>query len=898
MTTRVQWSIWIGPAWHPASSAYFYDWSGFAIGSSTNVNFSTTVASTLNAGATSLVLANADSFAAKGGVWIGPNGAGQAWEYCDYSGKSGNTLTGLVRESGSDREHSGIHTAGAPVRQWFELASNDGRLRMVRSLDDKLLASDWYAELSGIAAPQVALRPYHLAVLQTRSGASGSLSNYLVGFLGEATVRDDSQRVRRWSARLISVAGLLRLLQASGVRMGDFDAAQHATAESSTVLAAAHKERDSGDFVAAAPSFDAANVTDDEDTIWIADEMVGTPETPNPSYSGYTQLYLNPPASLNRGTRWVEIYNRNTAGSVLVAYNSANDTEWNLEIPAVDLTQDNGRMIIAESEAKFLEENPSQQATRIYSVEQSNDPSWFDHLQVAGGAVAFKFNSNYSAAVYWGNTTNSDTGWGADGWTGPSLPAPKPDETLRYLMLESGHADTRDFWQVGKNQSPGYTIKADGDDVWIALELPGMGLSLRDDVTAADPGLGQYLYINGQNGPSVDGLPSAGTLVIGDEQIDYMSKSAAGGYVVVGNRGANGTTAASHQAGDAVYLLVTQGGRTGVTDALPIKSTAWARQGGSIVPNSFVWRWSMLPARVPTDGRHENDYEAVQDVTGHTSSSHTANHMAGLRVKSILLEFRKMTTDPARPRLNRIRALVDPAFYDASQWLSSGQTVETLIRQVAVNAGLPAGALAVTAGGKTPTGFTTALDSAWAVMLSAAEIGGAWIDVRRNSTIGLAPDTFWSASVGGYTPVRTWSRANAAAVEFVRTGGGMASQIRVPWQTPDGTNRGTAEYPETPGELGAPQTMEQIYAADEAAATLYARKLYFMHRYPYEFAVTLAEGDITAEPRQVHRIDWSMDDSMQNLNRLILARQVEHTVEDTVLHTVVYGLQVDRESDG
>jgi hypothetical protein len=421
---------------------------------------------------------------------------------------------------------------------------------------------------------------------------------------------------------------------------------------------------------------------------------------------------------------------------------------------------------------------------------------------------------------------------------------------------------------------------------------------LRDDITDSSPGNSGTLYIDGANGPSVDGLPSSGTLVVGDEKIAYASKTT-GGVVLAasGARGADSTTAAAHSAGDAVFLSLTQGGKAMVTDALPIKSIGWERYGGTIYPANFVWRWSGLPARTPNATLHENDYEADTTVTGHSASTHSYSLTAGTRVRSLLLELQKMTTDPARGRMNRIKALVDESYFSAANWLSGGETVEELIEQVALNAGMPSGALVVTATGQTPTGFITALDYAWAVMVSAAEMGGSAIRVERDSKITVAPDTFWGTAVSGYTPVETWNHTDAASVELVRTGGGMVSQVRIPWQTPDGVTKGTAKYPDTPGDLGVPQTLNTMYFADEATAVLAARKRYFMGRYPYELVIALAAGDLSVEPRQVHRIEWQLDDTMQPLDRMMLVTQVEHTIANNMLNTVIVGLQIDRESD-
>lgn len=896
MTHPVQWALFVGPAWHPSSSPYFWDWTGLAADGASTLDYQSTLSSTLSSGVTSAVLTSAASFPSAGGVWIGPNGSGQAWEYCDYSGKSSNTLTGLVRESSSDREHNGIHNSGAVIRPWWKVAGDDGRLRVDMGLDDLLVATEWQYEVSGIAAPQAAFRPFHLAVLQYRLAVTGSLLNMLVGFLDASTIRDDAKRIRSWSARSGSLANLLKRITVDGVRVGDFDAVQHSTARSSTPLGAAHKERWTGDFVAANPSFAADGVIDDDnDGIWINDRMVGTDEPPD-TFDGISQIYINPPLSVNAGTRWLEFINHDTGSVELVAWNRDTASEVALDIPSVTLNPGE-RMIIAENAARFLEENPSQQATQIFDVSGSDDAGWFNNLKVAGGAVAFNFLSNKSSAVYWGDVDHDVTEWDPDGWTGDPIAAPDIDETMRYKMLDNGHPNTQDDWEVSRRQSPGYTIEDNnlGEQAWIAIDLPSMGLVLHEDITDSSPGAAGTLLIDGQNGPSTDGLPSSGTLVIGDEYITYSAKVTGG--VTVSARGASGTTAAAHVAGDAVFVVFAQAGRTTITDALPLKQLIWERSNGTIYPRDFKWRYSALKARTPDEEQHEDDYEVTNIVTSHATSSHTQN-LTDNRARTVLLEIQKMTTDPARPRVNRIKALVDPAYFASGQWLSSGETVEQLIRQIGLNAGMSGTIVTATTGGATPGGFMTALDRAWNVMASAAEMGGSQITITRDGKAQIAPDDFWIEAVGGYTPDWTWTRSNVATATMERSGGGYVSQVKITWETPDGSDGGVAVWPTAPADLGAVQELGPYYFATEAAAILAARKHFYLLRYPYEFEVALAAGDLEVLPRQIGLLQWQFADDMQQTERLVLIRQVHHYVEAQTLGTVVRGVQIDRESDG
>jgi hypothetical protein len=126
----------------------------------------------------------------------------------------------------------------------------------------------------------------------------------------------------------------------------------------------------------------------------------------------------------------------------------------------------------------------------------------------------------------------------------------------------------------------------------------------------------------------------------------------------------------------------------------------------------------------------------------------------------------------------------------------------------------------------------------------------------------------------------------------------MVSQVKIRWETPDGSDGGVAMWPSVPDKLGSVQEIGTLYFATEAGATLAARKRYYLTRYPYEFMVTLAEGELDVEPRQVGLLQWQFANDMQATSRLLLIRQVQHYVEGQTLGTVLHGIQIDRESDG
>jgi hypothetical protein len=889
-----QWAIYIGPPWHDAASPYYFDWPSYNKDAASTLSAASTVATTLVSGAVSVVLANTGSFASKGGVWLGPGGSGESWEYCEYTNKvPTNTLTGLTREPTVDRDHNGIHSVGAAARLWWPLAENDGKLNINFSLDDLSVASDWQFEISGIKAPQAAFQPLHLAIIQYRQAVTGTLTNFLVGFMDSGSIQDDARSTRGWSAKFASVGMMLRRTQVEGVRVGNFDLALAGEATSTVPLAAPHKERWTGDFTPAKPNFDASIVLQEEDDgIWIGDRLIGTTEDPA-SYSGLSQIYINPPASINAGSKWFEFIWRDTASTEIIAWDSVSGSQVHLDLPSLDINAGE-RVIVAENEVVFLRENPTQEAVAIFDVSGSDNPGFFNHLWPAGGGMAFNFFGSFSSGVFWGTTTPGDAGF-AGAWVGPSLPAPKRDETMRWKANDHGHANTKDDWEVSMRQSPGYRIHNNtrGEQAWLAVTLPGMGLILHDDIDAVNPAAGSFLAIDGQNGPSTDGLANPGDIVVGDEVIRYINKTATN--VQVSERGAYGTTAVAHKASDAVFVFHTQNGRLSVTDAMPIRALIWERPAGSSnYPRDFNWRYSALEARTPDAEQHEDDYEFYQPVADYAFPSMQLT-LAQARVKTILLEFKRMAADPSRPRINRLKALVDESYFDSSLWLDEGTSIEGLMQRILLNAGLSTSAIQIIANGVAPSGFTTAIDMAWNVIASAAELGNSMIKIDRDSKVILQPDNLWRVPVGTYAPSKTWTRSNAGNVQFSRIAGATASQVKLHWKLPDGSDSGVAKYPATPAALGAEQEIGPLYFASKADADLAARKRFYLARYPYELVVSLAQGDLTVEPHQIHRVQWPLAEDGQQIDRLILVRQVQHSISNQLLATVLHGIVIDQE---
>jgi len=914
MANFVQWRAFIGPRFKPVSDSCFYDWSALNSGSILPNYPDATLTGTLSAGATSASISGAVAWPNAGGFWVGPNGSGQSWEYIDYPSK----FSSLQRET-TTGEQTGVHSAGAVCRFWWSVSTDDGRLHLTEEMDDNLCTVTWRAEIGGVLIPQAAMRNHHLIVVQTRTSISAPFTNFLVGWLDQIRVNDDAKRYSEWTARIISSAEMLKRQQVNGVQVGDLDMAKKGSAQGSTPLGSPYKERNSGDYVAANPSFDPGQtIDDDESTLWIAERYMGDYNTPAPNQDPlnypplkantevlFTQVYCNPPAGQSGGRRWIEltaISNVNVISYQIFSANGTGSSDWVTINPGNMGTGDH--ILIVEDKTVFGSENPLHKEAAIYEA-----PNLFANMSPVSGELSIRYTpsgapNRWITNIRWGDGTRSQPhvdGTSPGLWSGPRIASPGQGETMRYVYADPGGTpQCRDYWRVSNVQSPAYDIGTSPDQ-WLQIELASIGLILRDDITAAHPAIGEMLFINDASGPNTGGLPDTGTLQIGSEQINYDFKFPYG--VNVSGRGANGTTPAAHAAKDVIYVM--DGGVA--TDAAPIKRIAWTRQGGTVYPNSFHLKSSNLPtgARTPDNGSaYIADYVDLAAVSSYASPTYTLNLSPTRRIKYLLMTIARMTTNPGRPRINTLSAFANESYYNSNTWLTGTQTCGSIITHILESGNIPAGAINITTDLAAPSKTDLANDDGWTLVTDFCDYTGMRVVCGRDSKFTISAETagFWEAS--SYTANNTWTRATASTIEQNWQQHGNVSQVSLKWQSADGTATGTVTYPPVSDFLGKTMELGPLIYPNSASAQLSAQRRYIVNKYPYTLHVDCADAVMDLRPGTIHLLNWQIDSSMTALNRYYIARSVDHSIDwitdpvtsakALVWSTSIEDIQIDR----
>ena len=383
MTHVFQWRAFLGPKWQPSTSTIFYDWSALDDGVATVPAADTTLSVTMDSTTATITCADSSGFPAAGGVWVGPNGAGESWEFIFYAGNSANVLGGttVVRQvtdnyvdsTGVDAEQTGNHTSGAVVRMWWPLDTADSELRVHETMPTDLSSTSWTAEIVGHTFPQPAMRLGHLVLIQKRTATTASWSdweNFRVGWVYHTSVSVGPTGERTWSTQVISYAGVLQTLNAKGVRVGENQSSGRAQASASGTLGRTWKEANQGEFVGATPDIGASAVVDNSPaTLWISERFVGKANTFT-SGGQISQFYFNVHPGLGKGHRWIELI-AETGDLDLDVYLIADDNyavNPGVFDPGGGSYTNGDRVILAENPTVFAADNPDNDAATVIDM--------------------------------------------------------------------------------------------------------------------------------------------------------------------------------------------------------------------------------------------------------------------------------------------------------------------------------------------------------------------------------------------------------------------------------------------------------------------------------------------------------------------------------------------------
>jgi hypothetical protein len=565
-----------------------------------------TLNSTLLAAATSGLSVSGAALPAAAGVWVGPNGSGQGWEYIAYH-SSGGALLRDYQMGNLQSGHNGIHTAGAPVYFWYPLDMNLGNVQLNLESSDNMAVQQWTAQLNGARAPFAVLKPEHLIIvtykLDDMTVAESALDLLFVGFVDRVTVNQDTQRRGLWDIEIVCSARTIQDSLIPGVRFGPLNLALEADIDASSSLGAAWKlslpqklEAEAGtipeiDLVELQQDLGPEHMTDDSDsTLWVSDGWLGNPASfaNTHDHNAWASVFAYPPPSQVMGSRYIEIINHLGLDFTWYwtyqkyTYPSGSRGRW-FQSSEEDMFQGEGiddpdalsgqedRLVIAEHAETFRRQFPAANPKFLIDAAQLGGVTNSEavrRLWWEGGALFMVWSNppdSRGYLIYWGNVTETELEdsweiWGSKDVEG-ELEFPLPLSTAvdidsgtikPGMVIRRNFADVEgDAYIVDYVHHPGYQITNTGNNSpnpeWIKLILPKMTHVLRDTIDTATTTI---FVVDGQGAPNVEGLSKngvAGTIMVDDEVISFTGKDYYAGSLT------GCTVTGKHMAGSKVY---------------------------------------------------------------------------------------------------------------------------------------------------------------------------------------------------------------------------------------------------------------------------------------------------------------------------------------------------------
>jgi hypothetical protein len=911
----VQWESYIGPLWRPATQATAWDYSNTSDHNLANTQ-GATVSVAFNAGNSTLTITGLAGLPAKGGIWIGPNGSGQGWEYFEYSSRTDNgtvqVMSGLIPEAATTREHNGNHSVGASARFWVPFDNNNGELHFVEEMDSSLATTSWSATMQGVMAARSFVRKHHAIYVRTRTLPGGSWTSFCLGWIEDSAITDDSKRYAQWEINICSIAGMLSRQYCPVIRIGELDLARASrVVKSAITLVHPYKERNSGDYIAGEPDLTANSLIDgDNSTLCIFERTLGGP---NRSTSGEQAKYgdnyigqanLSIPAGLGPGYRWLQIYH------------PSSERMWNCIIATDDEDQSAGadtngsaspesRVVLVENVNKFYAMFPLAEPTRLREI----GAGFFDILNlnpVAGESLGIMMYDN-ATGWEWGGTpiafgavppskarwmrTDSDDidhHYDADA-IDIECDTPTNGKTLTMQWKGSGRNDHFELtdWET--------CCYAPDVSPWVLIQLPRMGLKLYGTLTSGYTGT---IQISDGAGLSTNGLQTTGTIQIGGEQMTYNNKTDT--TLNITGRGANGTPAAAHDDGDTIYMMV----GTVASDAYPIDRVTWTRPAGTNAPRDFTIRMTNMitaPRTPATDDQDPStgytaDYPWWTDVTNHASTTYTYSLTGqNIRPTYFLLQIHMMQAYPARPRLNTLQIFLDTSVWANTQWLPTGSTIAQAYTALLTQVGIPAGAIGTLPSTADAFNLLTGEKPAWSTLADMADYTATMIKVSPMSLINIYNNGLWRTDTTGSgsfnEPSASWDRTNLKNIGMLMERANATSQVRMTWLNEDGSEGGVVVYPSAPTGIGNLVDLPSTIFPDGTKAANAIQRRFAILNYPETIALELATGDPSQRTGVHHQVYWDFPDGT-SITRKGLVQSIDHILSDMRWETAIRLLQI------
>lgn len=592
------------------------------------------------------------------------------------------------------------HAAGASVSVWSDISEYVTEPPIIEEREEAgetHVIYDWSAELTGVGYNSHLMYPDASVLIEERLTPHGTLGTWTpwmvaaLGYVREWRSEGDANGVRAWSATVQSVATYVTSHPVAARRYGRQNLAESASVTASPPLGSPALER--AEFWGGLGTTVASNVVDGlPDSRYIA--LFAPTRTPEPTGASGSQLLIDEvmvagppgaPPSLqyfvvrmppNSPVAAVTLGGDNGGWIVtneLTTYEPSYVPAWPWEavwgfvpLPNITLTREQPRAVFCRDRAVIEAYFGAADGVPIY--EWPSLPMWEGNNRVAAGslpALLFALGTTSGTLhlrryfpdldayiedmAVWGPNLPAYTTNDAPGWWESSGAALGPIGTSLRRWPTCHDSNSKTDWGIEHTPMPG-DARSDGDTVHISLDLGEFSVALDGALTA------------GQTTIPVDSatpLAEAGTIQINLEQIWYTSRTDT--ELRGCTRGANGTTAAAHADGAAIYAVDADGAHRQYTvEALEVvRQRVLGADGTPVVPTIMsVWGSVETSPAYPGTLHWQLDWIGSTWLAGYTNAGGATTVTIPLpaprRMRHIMLHIGAMS-DGGRAKVNEIR---------------------------------------------------------------------------------------------------------------------------------------------------------------------------------------------------------------------------------------------------
>lgn len=780
----------------------------------------TTIESAFEPTDTVLNVMSTSAFPSSGGLFVGTWGEVTSGEFIWYQGKTSTSFTGVF-STDPTKGYPGPFAFGTEVSNFIDVTNKVTSFSFNEVLQD--VEGTWSIQLSGVDYDSVLLAQNNMIVVMVSySPEPTDVSNWsdqvvlCSGYITPSSVQDDYKRGASWSLMATGLNLYTSKTDMQAKRFGRANLLENSSATGSAhlvdsailgypgeVIGRQTMEPDKaidGSMSTSYCSLAIPAVVPINDTLGNVSRAVICEIGFGPVGTGLDGAYMVIWSGNDIPMRVFSIQSERSGVPPIATHDNENLPSY----PAF------GRLILCQNREVF-ESWAGPQETEVFEWRVISDFT----LRPEGDSIRFLFNwldgselSHYQNQIKWGD------------FSGATLPALNYGEA--YYVPATGNPLTDPQWTKTDTPVPGRNTKA-SSWAYISAEIPPLAITLASEMSSSVPGVGGAITVS----PSTAGLKQdGGEVIIGTERITYSSATET--TLIVAQRGANSTTAATHLVGANVYPM--ESGVSTSNDFIDLVS--WKRkviydEGVAVVPSDFEIYTSKLasplyPSTDTDDFDWRTDWEWLSFGNGHNAFSWDLFNHAGRRARHVMMLCYKMLND-GRFILSELEAK-RAGNYDPSSTVVSS-VGEVFLSMFLDDFGLPIAQINIENLAGVSHDFVATRGRLSDRLNELAAQTGSTIYYNRDNTITITRSP-WHPLGALVSVTHTLTRDNLRSASFVESQRNVVSQVILNMRNPQTKETFQVSFPPNAQTLGEQIEIERVFLGSSSEARYLAEMIY------------------------------------------------------------------------